>query len=659
VAYPKRTFAAPLLAAAAIALLYALARPADFSSHERAATAARFRFVRAALPEIAGPPVRFHRALNPSVAGLEAFISSLGAAVALYDLDGDGLPNDVCFVDTRTDQVLVAPAPTTGPRFAPFALPPAPLPAGTSSAGSATAPMGCLPADLNEDGLADLLVYSWGRTPVAYLRTGERLDANSWAPVELVPGGGDWYSNAAVLADVDGDGHPDIVLGNYFPDGSRVLDARAAQRMAMPESLARARNGGGVRFLLWQGGRGGPRPDVRYVEAHSGPDILPRGWTLAIGAQDLDGDLLPEIYLANDFGPDRLLHNRSAPGRLQFARLEGRKTLTVSSSKVLGRDSFKGMGVDFADLNGDGIPDIFVSNIAFTRVSQEQHFAFVSTGQAGAMASGRAPYVDRSEALGLAWSGWGWDAKFADFDNDGVLELLQAAGMVQGQVPRWPEILELAMGNPALLVDPRVWPRVRPGDELSGWDPNAFFVRASNGRYADVAAQLGIKELQVSRGVAVADVDGDGRLDFAVANQWAPSSFYRNECADCGAFLGLHLLLPIDASGGQPNGLSPRTWSRPGHPAADTPGRPALGASVTVRLPDGRRLLGQVDGGNGHSGKRAPDLHFGLAEAAPGALAVEVAWRDAGGTVRHATLQLDPGWHTVVLGAAGHQEPGT
>jgi hypothetical protein len=61
-----------------------------------------------------------------------------------------------------------------------------------------------------------------------------------------------------------------------------------------------------------------------------------------------------------------------------------------------------------------------------------------------------------------------------------------------------------------------------------------------------------------------------------------------------------------------------------------------------------------VDGGSGHSGKRAPTLHFGLGRLAAGTpLRVEVRWRDAGGTLRDRTLWLTPGWHRVMLDAAG------
>jgi hypothetical protein len=129
----------------------------------------------------------------------------------------------------------------------------------------------------------------------------------------------------------------------------------------------------------------------------------------------------------------------------------------------------------------------------------------------------------------------------------------------------------------------------------------------------------------------------------AVANQWDRSWLYLNRAPHPGAFLGLHLLLPVGGA------AAAATVVRAGHPRpAD--GRPAIGAAARVTLPDGRVLIAQVDGGNGHSGKRAPELLFGLGRHSPGApVSVRLQWRDAGGLHRRA-LSLLPGWHTVVLG---------
>ena len=118
---------------------------------------------------------------------------------------------------------------------------------------------------------------------------------------------------------------------------------------------------------------------------------------------------------------------------------------------------------------------------------------------------------------------------------------------------------------------------------------------------------------------------------------------YLNASHNAGSFLGLHLLLPAD----QPS--VPDTISRAGHPAAGFSGRPAIGATAMVHL-GGRNLVAQVDGGTGHSGKSSPDLHFGLGACSPGTdVQVDLRWRDASGQTHSRTLNLKPGWHTVLL----------
>ncbi|HSE36966.1 MAG TPA: ASPIC/UnbV domain-containing protein, partial [Blastocatellia bacterium] len=127
--------------------------------------------------------------------------------------------------------------------------------------------------------------------------------------------------------------------------------------------------------------------------------------------------------------------------------------------------------------------------------------------------------------------------------------------------------------------------------------------------------------------------------------QWDNSFFYLNESPRQGAFLGIHLRLPLDKN------LAAPTRVCSGVQGLDLPSRSAVGAVVKVLLPDGRRLVTQVDGGNGHSGKRSADVHFGLGSIPLEVhLPVEINWRNGNGQVQQQKIQLKPGWHTVLLG---------
>jgi hypothetical protein len=608
-----RTHARKLVALALIAATYLMARLPSISEEERQAMANRFRFERTPLPEPPGE-LRNVRRVHRSVEHISAWISAVGAGAAINDLDGDGLANDICWVDVRADIVRVAPAPGTPKRYEPIVLNAAPLRYDAAT----TAPMGCLPGDVDEDGRMDLVVYYWGRTPVMFVKRD-----SGYQPVELTQEPARWYTNAGFFSDLDGDGHADLVIGNYFQDGARILDANNNEPQSMQHSMSQALNSGRKHVFRWHA----PGAFEEVKDAIEEAAVL--GWTLAAGAADLDGDLLPEVYFGNDFGPDRLLHNRSTPGRVRLEIVEGRRSFTTPKSKTVGKDSFKGMGVDFGDMNGDGRPDIYVSNIAAPYALEESHFLFLSTGGPQSLRRGIAPYVDASEDLGLSRSSWAWDARLADFDNDGVLEAIQAVGFSKGSVNRWPELHEVAMANDQTLHNPAAWHSFRPGDDLSGKLGNPFFVRASDGRYYDVADLLGLDDPQLSRGIAVADVDGDGRLDYALANQWETSYFHRNVAPRAGAFLGLQLV--------------------------NRKGSPVIGAEATVHMPGtARKLVAHVDGGSGHSGKRSFELHFGLGEMGLGSmvqnerLRVVFRWRDQAGIHEQAEM-IAPGRHRIVL----------
>ncbi|TDQ00323.1 VCBS repeat protein [Labedaea rhizosphaerae] len=636
----RRLLSRNLTAVVAVVLMVAaflVVRLPSAPAADLTGVAGRYAFTPMAIAEPGGYPQQTIRKVNQAYQHIDAWISSVGAGIAMDDLDGDGLANDLCVTDPRIDQVVVTPAPgAKADRYLPFALNAAPLPMDHTMA-----PMGCVPDDFNEDGKMDLLVYYWGRTPIVFLAKASAgaEDALRYTPVELVPAkpgrgytGPQWNSNAAAVDDFDGDGHIDIYIGNYFPDGP-VLDPAKDGDVWMNKSLSNASNGGADAILRWTGATGGDRPTIAYQEQNALPDKVSRGWVLGAGANDLDGDQLPELYLAQDHGRDTLLYNTSNPGHISFAEVEGSRTPGQPKSMQLGLDSFKGMGIDFADLNHDGMYDMFVSNITTTFGVQESNFQWMATAKNDAdmraqLRAGDAPYKNASAESGTAWSGWGWDAKFGDFDNSGDPAIVQTTGFVKGYRNRWPQLQELAMANDQVVDNPAWWPNFRAGDDVAGDQRLHFYARSGDGKYLDVAGQLGLAIPIPTRGVATGDADGDGRLDFAVARQWDAPVFYHNDSSTTGAFLGLRI-------------------------TRDN-GSPAVGTQVTIKAADGREQLQRVDGGSGHSGKRSHEVHFGLGTQ-PGPVAVHLRWRDRAGQVHDQDMQLNPGWHAIQLGGTAEE----
>lgn len=636
-----------------VGVLAILARLPDAPPGEAERLASRFRFAWQSLPAAPMPAGGVSHQVNRTAPHLHFYLYQLGSSAALGDLDGDGLPNDLCLTDIRAKALTVSPVPGTGARYPSFTLE-----AGDRVDRATEHPSVCRITDMNQDGLADLFVAFWGRAPLLLLRRapeglqpGAPLSMKSFAIVDLVQGGDAvrWWSTTATFTDIDGDGRQDIVLGNYYPDGAELTDGSSSRPFEMNDTFSRARNGGTSRIFLHARGTSGASPGVLYRDAG---DVIPengeRAWVLAVGAADLDRDGLSDLYIANDFGPDQFLWNRSRPGKVELVELKGEGGFAVPESMMIGHDSFKGMSIDYADVNNDGLFDLSVSNIASPFALQESHFLWTSTGKGGLgrMAQGIAPWIESSSDLGVAHSAWGWDTRFEDFDNDGVVELVQATGLMKGTANRWPDLAQVGAANDVFVRDVKSWPKVHVGSEVDGFYQNPFWVMGGDGRYVDVAAQLFPGYIPNTRGIAVADVDGDGDPDLVNANHWENSDYIENQTSG-NPFLGLHLLLP--AAGAAPPAS---TRAHAGHPAWRE-GTPAIGAFVEAEIPGGRTLIRQVDGGNGHSGQRSPEVRFGLGKASGTEIPVRITWRDSQGALHHDALSLAPGWHTVVLAAKG------
>lgn len=590
-AAPRRALArlgAPAVGLAVVAVLLWQSQ-SPYEATAASATTLRFDDELVNAPNDAS--TRTVRAMPQDVAHLDGWLSGAGASAAVADLDGDGVENELCLVDSRDDSVRLIP-------LAQSELTRTQLVAPQRPDGRPVIPVGCAIADLDADGGLDAIVSYWGRPPVIFA-------AETWEPEEVSDPNQVWNTMSLAVGDIDGNGDLDLLVGNYFPDGANLTDPSrpSGPHMEMNDSLSRAGNGGLSRLLL---GRTDPAGQREWVDATDSlaPEVA-RAWTLAIGLQDLTSDGLPEIYLANDFGRDHLLVNHSTPMKPDLRAVTGRRGPLTPKSMVLGQDSFKGMGVAFSREPDESRPSIMVSNITAQHGLQESNFWFTPDGPMSELEKGDWPYRNEPLEAGLAQSGWAWDVKAVDLDNDGYDELPQATGFVAGDGDGWAQLQELAMANDGLLRHTGAWFAMQ-GRGLSGSDPLRLWERGPDGHYTDSAPAADLDSRIPSRGLAVADVDADGRRDLVVARQYAPSVLYLNRS---GAGRGLELAVERSVGSG-----------------ATTPLVGVAGVATACGVEHHFQLFPV----GGHAGSSSQRAHVGLGDCQDEA-EVELRWRDADG----------------------------
>lgn len=550
--------------------------------------------------------------LSPRFANIMPWLASVGAAVAAADFDGDGRTDYYC-TDSGRGQPNALYRNRGDRTFEEVAQH-----AGVACGNATGACMHAVFGDVDNDGDADLFVSKWAEANQLFLNNGDGTFRDGTATA----GVGTWgYSNSATFVDFDRDGWLDLLVTNYFADS--LPDPRTGKMArsnlwdpvttdVMHNTFTHADNGG--RTFLFHNTGGGRFEDVAVASG-----LTFRGWTLAAGAADLDNDRWPDLYLANDFGPDELYFNTGAtewPPR--FARV-----VDTSGHPGIGDDWWKGMNIDFGDVDANGFLDLYVTNIHAKRYkTDEGNMLWMNRAAPGAV-HGRG-FTNIALAGGASDGGWGWGAKFLDANNDGWLDLFALNGFVSGNRADtyWFELQEMVTQTKNNASDTADWPPMGNRD-LSGYEPSRLFVQippasaASTAgeavpQFMELSAAAGITDELNGRGVAVADYDDDGTLDLFVANQGQPSLLYHGRLAEDGSsshWLGIVLVGRPDA----PNPSGPR-------PLASTAN--AIGARVELQVGD-RTLVREVSGGTGFASQSEFRLHFGLgAGAAPARMVV-------------------------------------
>ncbi|MCK6684476.1 MAG: CRTAC1 family protein [Thermoanaerobaculia bacterium] len=406
--------------------------------------------------------------------------------------------------------------------------------------------MGAHWADVDSDGLPDLLVTGAGKTSYFHNLGGRFEEAARERGLNATG-----FAVGLAAGDVNGDGRVDVYAVNY-------LDTDYAREKSFPSMQLRLPDDYGgqapVLYLQKEDGRFEDGTARAGVAAHES-----KGMAAVLFDFDLDGDL--DIYITNDRVTNVFYRNRG-DGSFENATEE------TGAGKREETQARAGMGIAIGDPNGDGHPDVAVTNFAGEPISLYQNVDGVLFEEAAASAGLAAPSTPPVQ--------WGTD--FADLDDDGWQDLVAVSGHL---APRFITFL-------GSLFNKRNSAFYGRGERSFRQHPQLFH-NTGGGRFEDVSAGAGdFGELKLSaRGLGVGDVDGDGRLDLAIAAISGGARLMLNRTENPGS-RAIEIL-----------------------PAAGRDHRTAIGTKVIVRAGGRRQMQEFILRPSYASGAWVP-LHFGL-----------------------------------------------
>jgi hypothetical protein len=484
-------------------------------------------------------------------------VAALGAAVSVSDVDNDGWP-DLYFTNSRFGFANALYVNRGDGTFTDRAREAGVADVNRPGEGVS---MGAVWGDYDNDGLEDLLVYKWG-----YLQLFHNLGNLHFKDVTAAAGLRHWMnSNGAVWFDYDRDGLLDLYVTGYFRSDVDFWHLQTTR--IMHNSWEFATNGGMNRLFRNVGGG-------KFEDVTAKTGVGSTRWTLAAASADFNGDGWPDLFLANDYGPEELFVNDSG----------ARFTLTRAG---LESDSKSGMSASLGDVLNRGRVDAFVTNIS------ERAYLFQGNNLRLNFLPELGRFEQGAEGGGVvADAGWAWGAQIGDLDNDGQNELFITNGYVSADRDKsyWYAMSKVAGANGNLFEDTRNWQAVGTAS-LSGFERSRVLVSHGAGGWVDVAPQVGVTDEYDGRAVALVDLFNRGVLDVVVANQNQPALVYRNEVVPPP---GRHWIA-FKLVGTRSN-------------------RSAIGAEVTVEM-GGVRRLRIVDGGMGFASQNDRRPHFGLGAA--------------------------------------------